>query len=118
VNSYNNPYDPPASAPADPSGAGSPPTRIPPIRSSVTRVLVNRLQQQGGYDALSNDHAGIPDNDIDVVIIDDRSLRAYRTTLRERTADTAAFFGCLWYVTPSRIRSTRTVGSRRGQRER
>lgn len=85
------------SAHADASETEASTTRIMPILSSTgnQRVLVNWLQQQDQYEALSHDHAGVPDSDFELVIIDDQSLREHGTALRERKEDTEAFLPVL-----------------------
>lgn len=87
----------PESAPADSSGTEPSPTRILPILSSTgnQRLLVNWLQQQDQYEALPDDHAGVPDSDFDMVIIDEQSLCEHGTALRERKEETEAFLPVL-----------------------
>jgi signal transduction histidine kinase len=79
------------------SGTESSPTRIVPVLSSTgnQRVLVDWLQQQSQYEALSDGHPGLPDSDFDMVIIDDRSLREFDAEIRERKANTEAFLPVL-----------------------
>ncbi len=86
-----------ASAPADPSGTDSSPTRILPRLSSAgnQRVLVDWLQQQDQYEALSDDYADLSDSDFDVVIVDDQSLCEYATEIRARKEATNVFLPVL-----------------------
>ncbi len=87
----------PEPAPADSSGTEPSPTRILPILSSTgnQRLLGNWLQQQDQYEALPDDHAGVPDSDFDIVIIDEQSLCEHGTALRGRKEETEAFLPVL-----------------------
>jgi signal transduction histidine kinase len=79
------------------AGTESSPTRIAPVLSSTgnQRVLVDWLQRQDQYEALSEGHPGLLDSDFDMVIIDDHSLREFGTEIRERKANTEAFLPVL-----------------------
>ncbi len=85
------------SVPVGQYGTESSPTRVVSVLSSSgnQRVLVDWLQQQDQYEALSCDHAELSDLNFDVVVVDDQSLREFGTEIREQKAETDAFLPVL-----------------------
>ncbi|WP_338741059.1 HAMP domain-containing sensor histidine kinase [Haloplanus salilacus] len=87
----------PALGAADRLGTATSPARVVQILSHVDnqRVLVNWLQQQDRYEVVSDDAAVLPEADIDIVVLDAQSLRAYDAEIRERKADADAILPVL-----------------------
>jgi len=78
-------------------GTETAPAQVLPILSHAgnQRVLDDWIRRQDRYEVVSGDRGALPEADIDIVVLDERSLREHRTEIRERKADADAILPVL-----------------------
>jgi signal transduction histidine kinase len=95
-----------------PLGTEDTPARVLPMLShgGNQRVLDDWIRRQDRYEVVSGDCDALPEADIDVVVLDEASLREHRTEIRARKADADA-------ILPALLVSSDTTGDTWAQTE-